>query len=170
MRDRESWNERYRTGRGPTTLNPRLQRYRHMLKPGRALDLACGIGQNAELLAGWDLILTDLADEALARAPGARVLADAAALPFPPATFDTIVCTRFMPLGADIMALLRPGGTLFFESFTPDDKKYRPDFDPSHHFSPARIPELFPGLEILLWQEQDDGKRVLGTLIGRKGG
>ncbi len=170
MDERTRWNERYRAGQGPTRLNPRLQEYLPLLKRGRALDLASGLGQNAQLLSGWSVILADLSDEALSRAGGrwARVQCDAAWLPFASNTFDTIVCTRFFEPRVNFSELLTPGGTLFFETFTLADVKYRPDFDPAHRFDPAQIPILLQGLEILHWQEVDDGTRVLGTLIARK--
>ena len=50
MDDRTRWNERYRAGDGPTRVNARLQEYLYLLKRGRALDLAGGMGQNAQLL------------------------------------------------------------------------------------------------------------------------
>jgi SAM-dependent methyltransferase len=165
---RTRWNERYRAGQGPTRVNPRLQKYLSYLKRGRALDLAAGVGQNAQLLTEWRVILADLSEEALARASGARVQCEAGALPFPPATFDTVICTRFFDPRVDFAQLLTPGGTLFFEAFTVADDKYRPEFDPAHRFNPADIATLFQGLEILHWEETDDGTRVFGTLVARK--
>ena len=168
IHERARWNERYRTGRAPTQVNPRLQKYRHMLQRGRVLDLACGRGQNAQLFPASTVILVDIADEALARACGLRVLADAVALPFPANTFNTIVCAYFFDPRVDFARWLLPGGTLFFETYTSADAKYHPDFNPAHRFDPATRAEVFRGLEILLWEETDDGARVYGTLIGRK--
>ncbi len=180
MDDRTRWNERYRAGEGPTRINPRLQEYRHLLKPGRALDLASGIGQNAELLAAWDVILADISEQALARASGKRVQADARALPFPPNTFDTIICAYFLEPRVNFGELLTAGGTLFFETYTSADAKYHPEFpatprarstrrgNPAHRFNPSEVSVLFRGLEILHWKETDDGARVFGTLIARK--
>ncbi len=168
MDDRTRWNERYRAGEGPTRINPRLQEYRHLLKPGRALDLAGGIGQNAELLAAWDVILADISEQALAHARGKRVQADARALPFPPNTFDTIICTYFLEPRVNFDELLTAGGTLFFETYTSADAKYHPEFNPAHRFNPSEVSVLFRGLEILHWKETDDGARAFGTLIARK--
>lgn len=168
MDDRIRWNERYQAGEGPTRVNARLQKYLHLLKRGRVLDLAGGMGQNDQLLAGWDIVLTDISDQALARAHGKRVQVDAVALPFPPNSFDTIICTYFFERHVDFFNLLEPGGTLFFETYTQADNKYRPDFNPAHRFDPAEIPSVFQGLEILHWEETDDGRRVFGTLIARK--
>lgn len=168
MDDRTRWNERYLAGEGPTRVNARLKESLHLLKRGRALDLAGGIGQNAQLLAEWDLVLTDISDEALLRAHGKRVQADALALPLPPGIFDTIVCTYFFDPRIDFYEMLTPGGTLFFETYTLSDAKYRPDFNPAHRLDPTKISGIFKGLEVLRWVETDDGRRVFGTLIARK--
>ena len=166
--DRVRWNARYGQGRGPRLVNPRLREYRAWLRPGRVLDLAGGVGQNAQLFPDSVVILVDLSDEALAQATGRRVQADANALPFPPGTFDCIVCTYFFEPRVDLAALLVPGGTLFFETYTLADGKYRPDFNPAHRFDPAARASYFRAFEELLWREIDDGTRVYGTFIGRK--
>ncbi|MGE5140186.1 MAG: class I SAM-dependent methyltransferase, partial [Rudaea sp.] len=126
--DRARWNERYATGSGPTHLNERLAEYLHLLKRGRALDLAGGIGQNDALLHEWQVILTDISEEALARASGMRVQANGLELPFAPATFDTVVDTYYFEPSLDLATLLTSGGTLFFETYTVADFRYRPEF------------------------------------------
>ncbi len=170
MDERKRWNDRYRAGQGPTRVNPRLAEYLPQLKRGRALDLAGGRGQNDALLAGWQVILADLSEEALAQAGGLRVQCDARRLPFPPNSFDTIIDTYYYEPGLDLAALLTPGGTLFFETYTAADAKYRPDFNPAHWLDPRQLVAIFPGLEILDWRETDDGTRVFGTLLARKPG
>jgi SAM-dependent methyltransferase len=166
--DRTRWNERYLVGEGPTRVNARLRTYLRLLKRGRALDLAGGLGQNSQLLAEWDTILIDISEQALTRAGGNRVQADATSLPFPPNTFDTIICTYFFEPRVNFFELLTPGGTLFFETYTLADAKYRLDFNPAHRFNPADISSIFKGLKVLHWTETDDGVRVFGTLIARK--
>ncbi len=166
--DRERWNARYRAGDGPTNINPRLREYLPLLKRGRALDLACGIGQHAALLSEWRVILADISDDALARARGTRVLCDVCALPFRAETFDTIICTRFFDPHSELARWLTHGGTLFLDTFTLADQKYRPDFKRAYLLDPARLHEILRGFEILVWRETDDGQRVYGTFIGRK--
>ena len=168
MDDRTRWNERYRSDSGPREPNPRLQQYRYLLKPGLALDLAAGLGQNARLLTDWTTVLVDLSDEALARANGPRVLARAPDLPFARASFDTIVCTYFLDRNVDFASLLKPGGTLFFETFTQGHAKYRPEMSTAYLLNPAEVPALFKGLKPLFWEERDDGTRVYGTFVGSK--
>ena len=168
MNDRSRWNEKYRTGQGPDKKNARLGKYRAFLKKGLALDLAGGLGQNTQSLAGWTVVNADISDEALKRGHGHRVLADAIALPFAPNIFDTIICTNFFEPKINYAALLKPGGTLFFETYTLADLKYRPDFNSAYLLDPTQIPILFKGFATLLSEETDNGKRVFATFIGRR--
>ncbi len=168
MNDRERWNARYRAGAGPTEISPRLREHLHLLKRGRALDLACGIGQNAELLREWRVVLADLSDQALTRVRGVRVLCDARALPFRAESFDTIICTRFFEPRADWARLVTRGGTFLLDTFTLADQKYRPDFNRAYLLDPARLAEILRGFEMLVWRETDDGRRVYGTLVAKK--
>ncbi len=168
MDDRIRWNERYRAGQGPEKKNARLEKHRGLLKPGLALDLAGGLGQNAELLQGWTVVNVDISDEALKRAHGCRVLADAIALPFAPETFDTIICTKFFEPRIDYAALLKPTGTIFLETFTLADLKYRPEFNPAYLLDAGKIPVLFKDFEILLCEENDTGARAFVTFVGRR--
>lgn len=169
MNDRNRWNERYRAGQGPEKKNARLalRKYRGLLKRGLALDLAGGLGQNAELLEGWAVVNADISDEALKRARGCRVQADANALPFSREIFDTIICTKFYAPRIDYAALLKPNGTIFLETFTLSDQKYRPDFNPGFLLDPVQIPVLFRDFETLVCEETDNGVRAFVTYVGR---
>jgi len=166
--DRIRWNERYRIGYGRPEPNPRVRRHLKELRKGRVLDLAGGIGPNASLFSSSNYVVADISEEALARGAGMRVQADAAHLPFALAYFDTIICTLFFDPTLDFASLLAPGGTLFFETLTPADQKYRPDFNPTYRFDLARMSGMFRGLTIDLLDETDDGTRVYATLIAHK--
>jgi len=128
------WEQRYRDPTGSTAAAPAavLSANRHLLPArGRALDLACGLGGSALLLAehGLDSHAWDYAAGAVARvaaAAEARGLAVSAVqrdvLAEPPAagSFDVIVVSRFLErsLCPAIAAALRPGGLLFYQTFT----------------------------------------------------
>lgn len=175
MLDRARWNQKYQTETAPRRVNERLARYAHLLTAGRVLDLAGGVGQNGAWLATfsnafWLVVNVDVSDEALAQASSnvARVLVDAGVLPFAKNCFDTILNIRFFDPRIVFSEWLAPGGTVFFETFTRADSKYRPDFNPAHRFDLALIPILFPHLDILVNYETDDGSRVYVTLIARK--
>ena len=168
MNDRSRWNERYASKHGAPTPNERLAKYIHRLKPGLALDLAAGLGQNARLLKDHTVILVDISDAAMERAKGLRVVADTQALPFDAGTFDAIVCTFYFDPRLEFASLLKSGGTLLFETYTTADVRYRPDFPAAFRFDRAQIPIVFRNLKMLLWEETDTGTRVVGTFIGSK--
>lgn len=174
MKERERWNARYRGERAPRSVNENLMRHAARLTRGRLLDLAGGMGQNAQWLIDhapgeWRAVVVDLSDQALDAAPPGlpRVLADAAALPFAPPRFDTILCIRFFDERVNFREWLMPGGAVFFETYSASDAKYRTDFNPAHRFDPAAAPRVFAGLEILVSTETDDGQRVYATVIAR---
>lgn len=167
-KDRDRWNERYASGYGGSQPNPRLAKYLHLLQPGLALDLASGNGKNAELLVACTTVLADISDRGLEQVRGPRVLVEAPALPFPAETFDTILCTYFFEPRVDFALLLKPGGTLFFETYTTADAKYRPDFPASYRLDPSQLARVFRGLRPLVWEERDDASRVVGTFVGHK--
>ncbi len=169
MQDRLHWNEKYSRLR-PFNVNETLVKYVHLLRPGLALDLAGGTGQNARFLTGrgWKVIVADVSDVGLQRAQGMRVLVASPALPFMADVFDTVLCINFLDIQLDAGVLLKTGGTLFVETYTASDDKYNPAFPAVYRLDPAQIPALFKGLRTLLWDERDDGSSVRGTFIGVK--
>jgi tellurite methyltransferase len=129
---RAKWDERYtRSDRVPVPAMV-LANNLHLLPPaGKALDLACGLGANALLLAeqglettAWDL--SPVAIERLqerAKACGLHVEADLRDVqlhPPAPDAFDVVVVSHFLDrkLIPAIGAALRPGGVLFYQTFT----------------------------------------------------
>lgn len=95
---------------------------------GRALDLACGQGRAAAVLAetGRRAFGLDASPAMLAVRPypGRAVLGDALATPFRSATFDVVLALRFSFHVADLDPLLRevarvlvPGGVLIVETY-----------------------------------------------------
>ena len=135
MSDRETqerWDSRYRDAGGPHAPAKVLLDNAHLLPPqGTALDLACGLGGNSLFLAGhglqtyaWDI--SPVAVEklsALARRQGLPVVAevkDALRDPIPAARFDVVVVAHYLEraLTGDIIRALKPGGLLFYQTFT----------------------------------------------------
>jgi SAM-dependent methyltransferase len=114
-------------------------------RSGRAVDVACGSGRDATYLAlaGLEIVGVDILPDALEKA---RELAESArrpvptlhvplwvradlekAWPFPPSSFDLVVCVRFLwrALLPALAASLRPGGSLVYETFTDRQRRHR---------------------------------------------
>jgi SAM-dependent methyltransferase len=70
--NRIAWNQRYAGDATPAQADPhlRLETEVSSLRPGRALDLACGNGRNAVWLAtrGWQVTGVDFAEVAISQA------------------------------------------------------------------------------------------------------
>lgn len=126
------WDARYRQTSAAPTAAEVLADNRHLLPAqGHALDLACGLGGNALLLAahGLDTHAWDISPVAIARlqaqaaAQGLPLTAsvrDVTRQPPEPVSFAVIVVSRFLErtLAPALCAALRPGGLLFYQTFT----------------------------------------------------
>jgi SAM-dependent methyltransferase len=109
---------------------------------GRVVDVACGRGRHARHLRDRGLIVVaiDRDIEALATLRGLEGIEPIAAdietgpWPFPPGTFDAVVVTNYLwrPLMPHLVAALREGGVLIYETFALGNERYgrpaNPDF------------------------------------------
>ena len=155
---------------------------------GRALDVACGLGRHALLLAGLgfavdaldvsDVAVARLADEAARRRlPVTATRADLAAAPdLPAGAYSVVVDTYFLEraLLPALAAALAPGGLLVFETFTraQADRPFGPS-DPRLLLAPGELRRAFAGLEVLDHREGDvddgDGRmRAVASLLARR--
>jgi SAM-dependent methyltransferase len=151
------------TGERVTTrsrgFNPTWQRhvaaYRAaapLFGPGRLLDLGCGIGHSYELLAPRETVGLDRDASALAGQDRVTVLADMRSLPFPPASFGSVLSVHSIEhvpdagvVVAEVVRVLQPGGTAVF--VTPNRFTFaRPDeiIDPYHYveYGPVELADL----------------------------
>ena len=126
----ETWAEIEASGSGSDEI---LTKQVEGLTPGRALELACGLGGNAVWLAkaGWTVTATDYSAVAIEKARHLAieqgvtvefVVADATSY-VPLRQFDLIACfyiqlfpTQRAIMLANISKMLTPGGTLIFVS------------------------------------------------------
>jgi SAM-dependent methyltransferase len=153
----------------------------------RALDLACGAGQNAAYLAerGWPVVAVDFAPAALDRAaalaaahhvPTRRealaavpahfkgivlVEADLETSPLPEAAFSLILCFQYLDRQAfpRIERALAPGGFLLYETFTDEQRTFgEGPRSPDHLLRPGELRTAFPLLESLFYRECVSGR------------
>lgn len=166
--ERDSWDRRYRDAPdAPPSPAAVLRDYAHLLpSQGRALDLACGRGGNALLLAraglavdAWDLsaVAVGQLDAAAAREglAIATQVRDVAAEPPPPACYDAITVGYFLErrITPAIAAALRPGGLLFYQTFGPERVGDRGPRNPAYRLETGELLRLFAQLRVHLYRE-----------------
>jgi SAM-dependent methyltransferase len=120
-----------------------VRRFAPLVPAGEVLDLACGSGRHARLLAGMKhpVLALDRDPAALQAAAGSGIAtmqydleADGAAWPFEAGRFAGIVVTNYLhrPLMAHLMKSLAPDGVLIYETFGAGNEAFgkpsNPDF------------------------------------------
>jgi SAM-dependent methyltransferase len=139
--NRRRWDEKHRDAEFLGGPAPFLLECRDSLPPGRALDLACGLGANAVYLAegGFEVEAFDWSFEALrklraaAREKRLRVKAmacDVTRFPLPRERYDLLLCFRFLDrsLWPSMVEAVRPGGALVVSTFNRRYLEAHPDF------------------------------------------
>ena len=187
--DRQRWDEKYGIKSVPDKLAPDdwLVEQASDLLPGRALELACGLGHNAIWLAqqGWTVDALDISPLGLA---SAEKLAQTCAVhvnwiagdidDFIPKTdaYDLVIVFRFLDrirLPGIAQQALRPGGQMIYETFTTAHIN-RPDShmkNPAFALQPQELPRLFQQLDVISYAEcalaDRDVARLMATKPGR---
>lgn len=182
------WDERYRSGEHATKEPaPLLRTAIANLKPGRALDIACGVGRHAILLAekGWQVTAVDSSRVGIeilrqrAREAGAAVEARVADLEsgefqIEPGTYDLICVFYYLQrdLFSPIRAGVKPGGTVVAAIHLNDGKEDAKPSNPAFLLEPGELKQLFADWEITYYREgeSDEGGHHHDTayLIARK--
>jgi SAM-dependent methyltransferase len=181
---REDWDKRYAAVENLWAAKPNRFLVAEVaeLEPGRALDLACGEGQNAIWLAtlGWDVTGVDYSEVAISKAraraerDGVRadfVCADLVTYAPEPAGFELVLILYLHipaeergPVVRRAATALAPGGTfvLVGHDSTNLTEGVGGPSDPSILFTPDEIAAELPDLEI------QKAERVLRDVAGEE--
>ena len=165
---REKWNERYRAATGERQASRVLRENLHLLPgAGRALDLACGLGGNALLLAeqGLEVDAWDIADVAVAalqsvatkrQLPVRAQVRDVVASPPGRGTFDVILVSHFLErdIIPDLIQALRAGGLIYYQTFTRQRVSDRGPQREEFRLDEQELLQLFSGLQVLFYREE----------------
>jgi SAM-dependent methyltransferase len=182
------WNQRYRSAEGLPEPALVLREHAHLLPtPGEALDLACGLGASALWLAerrfrvrAWDLSPVAIARlSSVVRERGLPVevqVRDVLESPPLPEGFDLILVAHFLDRGLcpAIEAALRPGGVLFYQTFSREAVNDRGPSHPAYRLAPNELLELFPNLIVKAYREEgrlgdaSRGIRDLALLVAQR--
>ncbi len=186
-RDREKWNQRYREGsynkNNPVTL---VEEWLPVLPAGRALDVACGAGRNALLLAqaGCQVDAIDISSEGLAlarqearnRGLAINWIEHDLDEPWRFATgYDVILVMWYVNLEllAELCACLAPGGYLLCEDHMRTDQDVIGPTSPDYRVAPGALREAVSGVDILLYEEavtaiSDEQKLASARMVARR--
>lgn len=162
-----------------------LKEQLYRLAKGRALDLACGGGRNALFLAqnAYDVDAVDCSAEALEegrkRALHAGeeinfIEADLKTFPLSVECYDLIINFNYLErsLSANIVAALKPGGMLLFETFTRGQRQFGPPGNKAYLLQRGEIKGLFKELDVLyFWEgvvEENGKKKAVARLLAIK--
>ena len=180
--NRQRWDSRYRQWAGDPfpAPDPLLFQYTPpaIIDPtqrSRALDLACGRGQNGLWLAeqGYSVDLLDGSREALqiardeAGRRGLRTLnflcADLDSYVLEPNSYDLICVFRFLNRGLipALRAATRPGGRIIYETFHTGLLIQQPAFNPEHLLDPGELAACFTDWRMLRQHESSTSAQVI---------
>ncbi|MDO8826602.1 bifunctional 2-polyprenyl-6-hydroxyphenol methylase/3-demethylubiquinol 3-O-methyltransferase UbiG [Methylophaga sp.] len=165
----QKWDERYREAIAdypePALV---LQQNQHLLpKQGLALDLACGLGANALLMAslGLQTQAWDISGEALSKLTveaQRRQLEvfteqrDVSAKPPAENSFDVIVVSQFLDrqLCPQLISALKPNGLVFYQTFCRNKVDNRGPHSPEFLLADNELLSLFAGLKLRAYRDE----------------
>lgn len=168
--DQERWDRRYAGAQGPdgpsNFLAEILSAEAWSLPPGRALDIACGMGRNALFLAarGFEVTALDISAVALAVARR-RALAmslavswqqvDLEQIHLPQAQYDLIVNFNYLQrsLISQIHSALAVGGHVIFETYLIDQKEIGDPKNPEYLLAHNELLDRFRACRVLYYRE-----------------
>jgi len=142
-----------------------VRRWAHLITPGGAvLDLACGAGRHARLLAGLGhaVLAVDRDREALATLAGSpgieptyADLEDGAAWPFGERRFAGVVVANYLyrPLFPLLLDALAPGGFLLYETFMTGNERFGKPSSPAFLLRPGELWQAFGGLQVVAFEQ-----------------
>lgn len=141
-----------------------VRRFACLIAPGGSvLDLACGRGRHARLLAGMGFAVeaVDRSAEDLAALAGLTAVAtrqaDLEGGPWPYAgrAFDGIVVTNYLhrPLFPHLAATLAEGGVLIYETFMSGNERFGRPSNADFLLRPGELLEAFVGLRVVAFEQ-----------------
>lgn len=183
----DKWDARYADAAITSPARVLLENAHLLPRRGAALDLACGLGANALLLAsrGFDVFAWDSSHvaidrlRALAQARGLTLrveVRDVVQRPPEPERFDIIVVSHFLErsLTPYLIAALRVDGLLFYQTFTRSRVDECGPHSPHYLLGDRELLVMFSPLQLMVYREEglagniDQGFRGQALLVAKK--
>jgi len=178
----QRWDQRWRekASHADQQTDPWLQQIAFMLVPGKALDVACGMGRNAVYLAerGFSVTAVDVSPVALdllkaeAEIRGLDIetrLIDLESQPrLPDGPFDLLLNIFYLhrPLLPDLLKRVTAGGMAVFRTFSRAGPAQFGSVNPEFALRPGELLEIFAGWDVLFHEEGLEPSRKGGSLAG----
>lgn len=180
--DREKWDKRYlQEPRDLPDPDDFLVQHTELLRSGRALDPACGLGANSIFVAehGYEVDAIDISPTAISRlreeASKRRlaircIVADLDNFPLAKGIYDLAVVFYFFskPLIGGIREALRHEGLLFYATYNFRHTSVKPTFNPAYLIPPDGLAAYFPDFDILAHETSAGDRGNVSRLICRK--
>ena len=185
MHDKKKWDDRYANDRAMKDAAPLLVENAHLLKGGKALDVAMGTGGNAVLLAkhGFEVEGVDISSVAVnsvrqyAENNGLTITAIEADLTnyqMLEQSFDLII--DFYYLDRNIISQLKKGlkngGLIFFETYTEEQSRFGGIANPDYLLKPNELLLSFLDFFIIYYHERivttAQHSKAIASLIAQK--
>ncbi len=155
-----------------------VARWAPLITRGRALDLACGAGRHARLLAdlGHEVTALDREPQSLAGVRFVRAdLEDGSPWPLPGETFQGVVVANYLhrPLFPLIEAALAPGGVLIYETFMAGNERFGKPSNPAFLLAPGELWAAFGSLHVIAFEQGlslQPKRAVLQRICARRAG
>ena len=181
-KDKDRWNKKYDKetyifGEKPI---PFLVDNIHILRKGKALDVAMGEGRNGVYLAtqGFDVTGLDISEKGLGKAHALAAknnvtiqtkVVDLEKAELESNTYDLILCTYYMDRGIykKFYDALKPGGMVLIETYNIDYLKYR-KFNAKWALETNELLDIFKGMRVLRYQDYDDAREAYSSIIAQK--
>lgn len=181
---RQSWELRYADARSEAPPSPFVAAALEAITPrvpqrgaaARALDVACGSGRHALLLAtrGYAVTAVDYSRVAVASVAAAAraarlavdcLAADVTCWPLPPARYQVIVVVDFLErrLFPALRTAVTPGGTVIMETFLRGHERFGRPANPDFLLRPGELPDAFAG-----WSIRDAYEGEITTAAGTR--
>lgn len=138
-----------------------IHRFAHLVSPqGSVLDLACGMGRHTRFFHASNHALTsvDKSPEATQSVAGIAetITADIENAPWPLTgrSFDGVVITNYLwrPLWPQILACVKPGGVLLYETFALGNEAYGKPSRPDFLLAPDELLQVCAGWSVVAYE------------------
>jgi tellurite methyltransferase len=185
---REKWDSQYRTGNKLANPPKVLVENLHLLpRSGLALDLACGMGAGALMMAqqgltvdAWDIssvAIDQLSKTAIEQQlPIKAVTKNVELSPLEPAHYDVILVSHFLvrEMAESLMAALKPGGLLLYQTYTRVAVSKGGPSNPAYRLADNELLTLFAPLKLRYYREEgvlgdvSQGVRNIAMLVAER--